>query len=134
MNRGVSAKPDYSRNIRKLFGERYKELVYKRDTVKMQNWQFVSGFAAPDEVPQLFALVAEQLPVTEARDLILYFENTNIGRVLPGGGIQAPLFPISMWNYYLETPFGLPRTNNAVKPGIVLLTVITQVYGNSAML
>ena len=70
------------------------------------------AFAAPDEVPQLFALVAEQLPITEARDLILYFENTYIGRVLPGGGIQAPLFPISMWNYYLETPFGLPRTNN----------------------
>ena len=73
------------------------------------------AFAAPDEVPQLFALVAEQLPITEASDLILYFENTYIGRVLPGGGIQAPLFPISMWNYYLETPFGLPRTNNAVK-------------------
>ena len=73
------------------------------------------AFAAPDEVPQLFALVAEQLPITEARDPILYLENTYIGRVLPGGGIQAPLFPISMWNYYLETRLGLPRTNNAVE-------------------
>ena len=71
--------------------------------------------AASDEVPQLFPLVAELLPVPEARDLIQYFENTYIGRVLPAGGVQAPLIPISMWNYYLETPFGLPRTNNAVE-------------------
>ena len=36
------------------------------------------AFAAPDEVPQL---VAEQLPIPEARDLSLYFENTYIGGV-----------------------------------------------------
>ena len=29
---------------------------------------------------------------------ILYFENTYIGRVLSGGGVQAPLFP----NLYVE--------------------------------
>ena len=40
------------------------------------------AFAAPYEIPQLFALVSEQLPITEARDLILYFENTYIGRVI----------------------------------------------------
>ena len=50
--------------------------------------------AAPDEVPHLFPLVAELLPVPEARDIIQYFENTYIGRVLPGGGVRAPLIPI----------------------------------------
>ena len=60
------------------------------------------AFAAPNEVPHMFPLVAELLPVPQARDLIQYFENTYIGRVLPGG-VQTPLFPISMWNYYLET-------------------------------
>ena len=73
------------------------------------------AFAAPNEVPDLLTLVAQQLPMPEASELIHYFEKTYVGRFLPGGTFQAPLFPISMWNYYHETPFGLPRTNNAVE-------------------
>ena len=66
------------------------------------------AFAPPDGVPQLFALVAEQLDIPESRDLILYFENTYIGRVLPGG--SSPLFPSQCGvTYYLETPFGLRK-------------------------
>ena len=29
--------------------------------------------------------------------------------------ISSTFFPIPMWNYFYETPFGLPRTNNAVE-------------------
>ena len=72
------------------------------------------AFAAQNEVSELLTLVAQQLPMPEASDLILYFENT-VGRFLPGGSFQAPLFPIPMWNYFYETLFGLPRTNNAVE-------------------
>ena len=54
------------------------------------------AFSTADEVPQLFSLVAEQLLIPESRDVILYFENTYIGRVLPGGGVQAHLFPFSI--------------------------------------
>ena len=58
------------------------------------------AFAAQNEVPELLTLVAQQLPMPEASDLILYFENTYVGRFLPGGSFQAPLFSIPMWNYY----------------------------------
>ena len=38
-----------------------------------------------------------------------------VGVTLPGGTYQAPLFPLNLWNYYYDTPFGLPRTTNAVE-------------------
>ena len=43
------------------------------------------AFAAPHEVPSLFAEVAAQLPTPEADTVIEYFERTYIGRTLPGG-------------------------------------------------
>ena len=46
---------------------------------------------------------------------MLYFENTYVGRSLPGGGQVAPLFPIDTWNHHHEVPQGIPRTNNAVE-------------------
>ena len=73
------------------------------------------AFAPLLDVPGLFAAVAAQLPMPEATELVLYFERTYIGRTLPGGTYQAPLFPIDLWNYHIETPFGLPRTTNAVE-------------------
>ena len=42
------------------------------------------AFAAPHEVPSLFAEVAAQLPTPEADTVIEYFERTYIGRTLPG--------------------------------------------------
>ena len=59
--------------------------------------------------------VAAQLPMPEATELVLYFEQTYIVRTLPGGTYQAPLFPIDLWNYHIETTFGLPRTTNSVE-------------------
>ena len=50
-----------------------------------------------------------------ATGLVLYFENTYIGRTLPVGSCQRALFPIEMWNYQFDTPFGLPRTTNIVE-------------------
>ena len=73
------------------------------------------AFAHPYDVHELFAEVAQQLPMAQATELVLYFERTYIGRTLPGGTHQAPLFPLNLWNYYYETPFGLPRTTNAVE-------------------
>ena len=73
------------------------------------------AFAAPHEVPHLFGDVVQQLPMPQATGLVLYFENTYIGRTLPGGTYQRALFPIEMWNYHFDTPFGLPRTTNIVE-------------------
>ena len=73
------------------------------------------AFVHPYDIHELFAKVAQQLPTAQATELVLYFERTYIGRTLPGGTHQAPLFPLNLWNYYYETPFGLPRTTNAVE-------------------
>ena len=73
------------------------------------------AFADPFEVPSLFAEVASQLPTPQADQLIEYFERTYIGRRLPGGAYQQPLFPIGIWNYHFDTVLGIPRTTNAVE-------------------
>ena len=53
------------------------------------------AFAAPHEVPHLFSDVV-QLPMPQATGLVLYFENTYIGRKLPA-------WVLSHWN--VELPF-----------------------------
>ena len=73
------------------------------------------AFASPSDVPHLFAAVVQQLPMPQATELVLYFERSYIGRTLPGGTHQAPLFPIYLWNFHMDTPFGPPRTTNAVE-------------------
>ena len=73
------------------------------------------AFASPSDVPHLFAAVVQQLPMPQATELVLYFERTYIGRTLPGGTHQAPLFPNYLWNFHIDTPFGLPRTTNAME-------------------
>ena len=73
------------------------------------------AFAAPHEVSALFAQVAAQLPSPETDDLILYFERTYVGRMLPSGSYQQPLFSIQIWNYHFDVAYGLPRTTNAVE-------------------
>ena len=73
------------------------------------------AFAAPHEVPDLFNEVAAQLPTPAADGLMEYFERTYVGRILPGGTYQQPLFPVEMWNHHFDTAFGLPRTTNAVE-------------------
>ena len=72
------------------------------------------AFADPFEVPSLCAEVASQLP-TQVDKLIEYFERTYIGRRLPGGAYQQPLFPIGIWNYHFDTVLRIPRTANAVE-------------------
>ena len=47
----------------------------------------VLAFAAPHGVSHLFCDV-QQLSMPKATDLILYFENIYIGRILPGGTYQ----------------------------------------------
>ena len=73
------------------------------------------SFASPSDVPHLFAAVLQQLPMPQATEQVLYFERTYIGCTLPGGTHQAPLFPIYLWNFHIDTPFGLPLTTNAVE-------------------
>ena len=73
------------------------------------------AFAAPHEVPGLFAEVAGHLPTPETDDIIQYLERTYIGRTLPGGAFQEAPFPISMWNHHFDTAYGIPRTTNAVE-------------------
>ena len=73
------------------------------------------AFAAPHEVSALFAQVAAQLPSPETDDMIQYFERTYVGRMLPSGSCQQPLFSIQIWNYHLHVAYGLPRTANAAE-------------------
>ena len=71
--------------------------------------------AAINSFEQVFGDVVQQLPMPHATGLVLYFEKTYIGRALPGSTYQKALFPIEMWNYHFDTPFGLPRTTNVVE-------------------
>ena len=73
------------------------------------------AFADSFEVPSLFAEVTSQLPTPQADQLIEYFERIYIGRRLPGGVYQQPLFPIGIWNYHFDTVLGISRTTNAVE-------------------
>ena len=63
----------------------------------------------------LFWDVVQELPSPQTTGLIVYFEKTYVGCILPGSTYQEPLFTIGMWNYHHDTPFGLPRTINAVE-------------------
>ena len=58
----------------------------------------------------------------ETDDLILYFERTYVGRMLPSGSYQQPLFSIQIWNYHFDVAYGLPRTTNAVEAWLAALT------------
>ena len=53
------------------------------------------AYAAPYEVPDMFAEVAAQLPTPQADGLNQYFERTYVGRTLPGGfpywDVEPPL-------------------------------------------
>ena len=73
------------------------------------------AFVAPLDVREYFEAEIEHLPTTISQGLVLYFEHTYIGRTLPGGFHQEPLFPIEMWNQHNEVIQGIPRTNNAVE-------------------
>ena len=53
--------------------------------------------------------------IEQSMPSLLYFERTYIGRTLPGGFHQEPLFPIQMWNQHHEVTQGIPRTSNAVE-------------------
>jgi len=48
-------------------------------------------------------------------NLIIYFEDTYIGRVNRRGRKIPPLFPIAIWNCYFLIEKDIPRKNNAVE-------------------
>ena len=73
------------------------------------------AFAPPCDVLRLFANVVQNLPMPMAVGLVLYFERTYVGRVLPGGTFQQPIFPIKMWNCHFEVLAGFPRITNSVE-------------------
>ena len=72
------------------------------------------SFAPPYDFPNQFADVVQQLPMPAAEGLVLYLERTYIGRFLPGGTFQQPLFPVPMWNCHHEALVGFPWTTNSV--------------------
>ena len=57
------------------------------------------AFASPFDVLELFPQVIEGLNIPEGTELALYYEQTYVGRTLPGGGQILPLFPIRMWKF-----------------------------------
>ena len=73
------------------------------------------AFVSPFDVRDYFETAIENLPNHGLQGLVLYFERTYIGRTLPGGFHQEPLFPIQMWNQHHEVTQGIPRTSNAVE-------------------
>ena len=74
------------------------------------------AFVHPFDVYELFDRVALLLPPTpEAAELLDYFQRTYVGRTLLSGYYSEPTFPIALWNYHLDTPFGMPRTTNVVE-------------------
>ena len=73
------------------------------------------AFVSPFDVRDYFETAIEHLPNPGLQGLVLYFEQTYIGRTLAGGFHQEPLFPIQMWNQHHEVTQGIPRTTNAVE-------------------
>ena len=73
------------------------------------------AFALPFDVAELFPQVIVELHIPNSAELALYFENTYVGRSLPGGGQVAPIFPIDIWNHHHDVLQGIPRTANAVE-------------------
>ena len=60
------------------------------------------AFVSPFNVRDYFETVIEHLPNPGLKGLVLYFEQTYIGRTLAGGFHQEPLFLIQMWNQHHE--------------------------------
>ena len=72
------------------------------------------AFVSSHDVREYFETVVGQLPMPKAQGLILYFEQTYIGRTLDGI-YHEPIFPIEMWNQHQEVIQGIPKTTNAVE-------------------
>ena len=64
------------------------------------------AFAPPCDILNLFAGVVQDLPMPMAEGLVLYFGRTYVGRILPGGTFQQPLFPVEMWDSHFEVLTG----------------------------
>ena len=81
------------------------------------------AFASPSDVQHLFAAVVQQLPMPQATELSC----TSSG---PTSGVlsQAALFPTYLWKFHTDTPFGLPRTTNAVANEQALSYLATSYY------
>lgn len=87
------------------------------------------AFAPPSHVLAHFTEVAVQFPMPQASGLLLYFEDTYIGRLLPGGTYLESLFPITLWHtlVYLEQP---TPWRHGIAPLIQPLAVIIPICGN----
>ena len=103
--------------FRKIQAERFQHEYQNNDGFVLQIKLITAlAFAPPCDVLDLFSTVVQNLPMPMAEGLVLYFERTYIGRFLPGGTFQQPIFPIQMWNCHFEVLAGLPRAKNSVRP------------------
>ena len=92
------------------------QVRYKDDEDFAHKVRMLAALASVPEpdVINAFEAVSEDFPL-DAQAVIDYFEDTNIGRLRPGGYRLIPLFELGLWNMYNQTLNDLPRTNNAVE-------------------
>ena len=60
--------------------------------------KLIPALAFAHLVLDLFSTVVQNLPMSMAEGLVIYFERTYIGRFLHGGTFQQPIFSIQMLN------------------------------------
>ena len=102
-------------HLTRIYGARCRLLGCKLTTIRTSSWLCASDscqlvFASLSVVPHVFAAAVHHPSMPQETELLLYFERTYIWRTLPGGTHQAPLFPIYLWNFHIDTLFGLPCT------------------------
>ncbi|XP_068237065.1 uncharacterized protein [Palaemon carinicauda] len=72
------------------------------------------AFVPPNEIVNVFELLQDVVP-DELDDLVLYFEDTWIGRPCRRGRRRNAMFPPSVWSVYERVLSELPRTNNSLE-------------------
>ncbi|XP_068208558.1 uncharacterized protein [Palaemon carinicauda] len=72
------------------------------------------AFVPPNEIVNVFELLQDVVP-DELHDLVLYFEDTWIGRPCRRGRRRNAMFPPSVWSVYERVLSELPRTNNSLE-------------------
>ena len=100
---------------RKVIEHGFKQQYEAADGVFAHSIRQLSAlaFIPAEDVADAYLLLRQSDRFDQrAVPLFSYFEDTWVG--VPGGNRQ-PLFPISLWNVYLQTLVGEPRTNNALE-------------------
>ena len=76
------------------------------------------AFVPPDDVVGSFEILCRHIRGEyngDLDDLIIYFEDSYIGRFLQNAPRRPPTFPIAIWNMFHRVDIDLPRTNNSVE-------------------